>query len=571
MNQDDDNRRLMLAAALCLLVVGVWGLLKEPQPSTPPTAEAPTETSTTSSTASVPAVDTASVAVSAPTPGSGTQRMAPTVEKHRYAGAIETGSEPVAFEATFSNRGGGLVGYLLPDYFERDADNRPTESPIRLADQRPDAFGQMGGIVFGAGTTFAFPELPVYETVEAEDGRYVYRFQTEEGVVVTREWSVQDGLLEGAVTVQNGSSSPQSHSLGWTLALDAPEGVQSDSSWFSFSFPTDHLEGLCWTDGSVERAALSSLVSETEQYDESVRWVAVDRQYFVAGLVPRDRDEVDCLMEARDDTVRVLARLDPVDLRPGESRRHTFTMYLGVKKPDILTRVDAQLEDAIDYTLLGMSLAPLCVFLLWILGLFQQLTGSWGLAIIGLTVLVKSVTFPLNQKQGKSMRAMTALRPEMELIRTKFAEDRQRQSEELMKLYRKHNVNPAGGCLPMLIQMPIWFALYRSLWVSVDLYQEPFLWLSDLTVGDPYFALPLLLMLVMFLQQRILPTAMDPAQQKMMQYFMPLMFGMFMVALPAGLCLYILVNTLLTIVQQHFINRSIGPPSGGTSPAAQPS
>ena len=136
-----------------------------------------------------------------------------------------------------------------------------------------------------------------------------------------------------------------------------------------------------------------------------------------------------------------------------------------------------------------------------------------------------------------------------------------------MRLYREHNVNPAGGCLPILIQMPIWFALYRSLWVSVDLYQQGFLWIEDLTTRDPLYILPIALVIVMFLQQRMTPTTMDPAQQKMMQYTMPILFGAMMLALPAGLCFYILVNTLLTIVQQHFINKSIGPIGGPAASA----
>jgi YidC/Oxa1 family membrane protein insertase len=164
---------------------------------------------------------------------------------------------------------------------------------------------------------------------------------------------------------------------------------------------------------------------------------------------------------------------------------------------------------------------------------------------------------------------MSALKPEMDKIREKYPDDRQRQSEEMMRLYKEHNVNPAGGCLPVLLQMPIWFALYRALWVSVDLYQEGFLWIGDLTTRDPYWILPITLMVVMFLQQKMMPAAMDPAQQKIMMYTMPLFFGFLMSALPAGLCFYILVNTLLTILQQQIINKSMGPPSGARKPAAQ--
>jgi YidC/Oxa1 family membrane protein insertase len=138
----------------------------------------------------------------------------------------------------------------------------------------------------------------------------------------------------------------------------------------------------------------------------------------------------------------------------------------------------------------------------------------------------------------------------------------------MMRIYREHNVNPASGCVPVLLQMPIWFALYRALWVSVDLYQESFLWIPDLTARDPLWILPVTLVAVMFLQQKMTPTAMDPAQQKMMLYVMPLLFGSMMSALPAGLCFYILVNSLLTIVQQHFINKSIGS-LGGPPPAQE--
>ncbi|MEO1336047.1 MAG: membrane protein insertase YidC, partial [Myxococcota bacterium] len=243
-----------------------------------------------------------------------------------------------------------------------------------------------------------------------------------------------------------------------------------------------------------------------------------------------------------------------------------FTAYFGVKKPSLLTRVDAGLEGAIDYTLFGgLNLAPLCTVLLWILGIIYSLTGSWGIAIIGLTILVKLVLFPLNQRSMKSMRALSALKPEMDKLREKYKGDQQRQNEEMIRLYREHNVNPAGGCLPLLLQMPIMFALYRALWASVDLYQQEFLWVSDLTTRDPFWILPLTLVAVMFIQQKTTPTTMDPAQQRVMLYMMPLMFGFFMAALPAGLCLYILANTVLTIAQQHLINRTIGPVGGPPS------
>ena len=162
------------------------------------------------------------------------------------------------------------------------------------------------------------------------------------------------------------------------------------------------------------------------------------------------------------------------------------------------------------------------------------------------------------------MRAMSKLKPQIDALKEKFPDDRQRQSEEMMKLYRDHNVSPASGCVPMLIQMPIWFALYRALWVSIDLYQESFLWIPDLTSRDPYWILPAILVIVMFLQQKMTPTTMDAAQQKMMmtggtaqqeqqkfmQYFMMGFFFLIFNGFPSGLNLYYTLFNLLTIVQQ---------------------
>ncbi|MEM1023918.1 MAG: membrane protein insertase YidC [Myxococcota bacterium] len=570
MNQEDDNRRLLLAAALCLGVLGGWQLMFSKPPQDPgPSAEdqavvsatvAATGTSSVGKTDGVQSVTTSTA--------SGTLdivRAEP--QRSRFEGSVQVDGRDIRYEVALTNVGGGLDGFELPTFFERDEDNRRTDEPIRLADpvqgtdRGPD--GQMGGLLFGEGTTFTVGKRPVYEVEEKADG-VVYRLRTPEGVVVEREWTVsrESGLLEGAVTVRNESAQPQSHVLQWVTALEAPASIKEGGGWLAnFGAPPDHLQGLCWTDGSVKREGWKDLQKEPERYAEDVRWVAVDRQYFVGALVLRDRTEASCRLDAEGERVSAMAELSPVRLVPGEERRHKFTMFLGVKKPDLLTLANAELESAVDYTILGLNLAPLCAFLLWILGIFHDLTGSWGLGIIGLTVLVKGVLFPLTQKQGKSMRAMSALKPEMDAIREKFSGDQQRQSEELMRLYRKHNVNPAGGCLPLLLQMPIFFALNKAMWVSVDLYQEPFLWMSDLTIRDPYWILPVFLMVVMFVQQRMLPSTMDPAQQKVFQYVMPLVFGSMMAALPAGLVVYILVNTLLTIVQQHFINRSIGPPA----------
>ncbi len=563
MEETEHNQRLIRAALVCFLVVSVWWFLFPP---TPPkrsvSASAAVETST--ATAEIGAAPTPVAA-----PSEVTQNVKP--ELFVFEGEVPDEDESLAampFRLALTNVGGGIETFELPGYRERDGDNQPLDEPIRLtmpAAAEADLKSQMAGIEFLEGTTFTYPRRAIYEVVQKSADGVRYRFVTPEGVEVEREYRLNKSSFEVelAVTVRNKSAQPQRHRLEISSAQRTTEAM--DSGGFLFMPPPDHLNGMCFTDGSVERETQQALEEDTEKFRDSVKWIATDRQYFLAAIIQRDGAEAECTLSGGQRVAKASMALPEVTLRPGEERRHKFTAYLGVKKPELLTRVDSQLEASIDYSIMGLDLAPLCEGLLLILGFIYGLTKSWGLAILGLTVLVKVALFPLNQRSGKSMRAMSALKPEMDKLKEKFPDDRQRQSEEMMKLYRTHNVSPASGCVPMLLQMPIWFALYRSLWVSVDLYQQPFMWIPDLTARDPYWILPVVLVGVMFLQQKMTPTTMDAAQQKMMMYIMPLMFGGMMAALPAGLCFYIFVNTVLTIVQQHFINKSIGPIGGSPS------
>lgn len=568
MEDSSHTQRLILAAILCFAVIIVWEhFFPSVSPNTPvvvsedagpgPAGPAATSGGTTSSTVAAIAA--------APT---GPKETA--VESFDFKGEVKgADGKPIPFELSLTNVGGGIERFALPSYFERTNVNERTENPIHLAemDMGPSLERQMAGIELVGESTVRLPKRPVYEVVEKTESRVRYRYRTPEGLVVEREYSMSPDsfAIEMAVTLRNDSGKPQNVQLQIRSVLERSASAESA---FFFAPAPDHLSGLCYTDGKVEREAQQSLADEARRFERGVKWVAMDRQYFVAAIVQRDGSDAECRLSGSGRSAAAALVMPLTKLDAGEEKRHKFTSYLGVKKPELLTRVDAQLESAIDYTILGLNLAIICEGLLAIMALIFGFTGSWGVAILGLTFLVKLILFPLNQRSGKSMRAMSALKPEMDLIRVKFPDDRQRQSEEMMRLYQKYNVNPASGCVPILVQMPIWFALYRALWVSVDLYQADFLWIPDLTARDPIYVLPALLILVMFVQQKITPTAMDPTQQKIMLYMMPLLFGSMMVFLPAGLVFYILVNSVLTILQQHFINKSIGPAAGPSS--AQP-
>jgi YidC/Oxa1 family membrane protein insertase len=187
--------------------------------------------------------------------------------------------------------------------------------------------------------------------------------------------------------------------------------------------------------------------------------------------------------------------------------------------------------------------------MLWLLRLFYNLTGIWGVAIILLTVVVKVVTLPLTFKQMRSMKKMREVQPELEALKKKYADDRVRQAQEMQALFQRAGVNPLAGCLPMLIQLPIWIALYAMLNTAVELYREPFLWLPDLTQQDPYYIVPLAMGALMYFQMKIQPSGVDNEQAKMMAWMMPIIFTVMMLFLPSGLCVYIFANVLLSLVQ----------------------
>ena len=225
--------------------------------------------------------------------------------------------------------------------------------------------------------------------------------------------------------------------------------------------------------------------------------------------------------------------------------------YIGPKEYDKLYAIDPQLTNVIEYGFFTFIAKPMFLFLKYI----NSVIGNWGWTIVVATILIKLFLFPLTFKGMASMNKMKELAPKMKELREKYKGEPQKLNAKMMELYKKHRVNPMGGCLPMLIQIPIFFAIYRVLLNAVDLKAEPWiLWIHDLSLKDPYFILPILMGATMFWQQKITPTNFtDPMQEKIMK-FLPLIFTFFFVTFPAGLTLYWFVNNLFTVAQQYYVN-----------------
>jgi YidC/Oxa1 family membrane protein insertase len=286
-------------------------------------------------------------------------------------------------------------------------------------------------------------------------------------------------------------------------------------------------------------------------------WLGLDQHYFVSAALPTP-EMGECVFFRGPIAGATGAALRlPVDRQLDVA----FKVFKGPKQLDLLRALGRDVDSAVDYGPVTNLFAFFARILLWVMRTLEAFVGNWGVAIILLTVVVKVLLYPLTAKSMQSMNEMRKLQPEIEKLKAKHGDDKEKLNMAVMQLYQQHKVNPLGGCLPMLIQMPIWFALYATLQTSVELYREPFLWLRDLTQYDPYYILPLAMGASSFLMQKLSPQPADNAQAKMLLYFMPAFFTLIMLKLPSGLTLYILVNNVLSIAQQQWLMRRQAAPA----------
>jgi YidC/Oxa1 family membrane protein insertase len=284
-----------------------------------------------------------------------------------------------------------------------------------------------------------------------------------------------------------------------------------------------------------------------------VVWGSLQSKYFMTAAVPLSGAAEKIRVAMNGDLLESVLVAPALQLPPGGYRQFDYLLFFGPKDHELLKVADHRLDEAVHFGFFDLLAKPL----LYVLVFFYGFLKNYGLAIILLTVIIKLLFWPLTHKSFASMKAMQKLQPEMQKLRDKFKNDKERLNRELMELYKTHRVNPLGGCLPMLVQIPVFFALYKVLLDSIALRQAPFmLWLTDLSAKDPYYITPLLMGASMFVQQKMTPTTADPMQAKIFM-FMPVIFTFLFLNFPSGLVIYWLVNNLLTIAQQYYINRRL--------------
>jgi YidC/Oxa1 family membrane protein insertase len=283
-------------------------------------------------------------------------------------------------------------------------------------------------------------------------------------------------------------------------------------------------------------------------------WIAIIQHYFVSAWLPKAGMEREFFTSRVSDNLYSAGVVVPVaSIAPGATTTIDVPLYIGPQETDKLRKVAPGLDLVVDYGWLTILAAPLFWLLRWI----HSLVGNWGWSIILLTVMIKLVFYPLNAKAGRSMAQMKVLAPKMEKLKQMYGEDRQKLNQAMMELYKTEKINPLGGCLPIVVQIPVFIALYWVLLASIELRHAPWLgWIQDLSGPDPYYILPIIYAVSMFVQTKLNPQPTDPVQARIM-LIMPIMFSVFFLFFPSGLVLYWVVQNLLSILQQWHINRTL--------------
>ena len=392
-----------------------------------------------------------------------------------------------------------------------------------------------------------------YDIDGNQELRVPLTWTNDQGVTVTKTYVFRRGLYSIGLeyNVQNHGDAQ------WQVAPYAQllrNDPRTKSSMFNVESRAFH--GPAMDDGTKYRKLDLAADSEDSHLSREVTngWIAAVQHQFVSAVIPPKDLKYHFTMSLAGDQYLLTGTGPSVTVLPGGSTRFGETLYIGPKLQSQLESISPRLDRVADYGVLTVLAQPLFNALEW----FHGITGNWGVAIIIVTLLLKLVFYPLSEASGRSMAKMKLLSPRIKNLQETYKEDREKMSRAMMDLYKREKVNPASGCLPMIIQIPVFFAFYQVLLESVEMRQAPFaLWIHDLSSRDPLFILPAIMAGAMFLQTRINPnTGMDPVQQKVFM-FMPLVMSFTFAFFPAGLVLYWVTNTVLSIAQQWNINRRI--------------
>jgi YidC/Oxa1 family membrane protein insertase len=458
------------------------------------------------------------------------------------------------FEVNIDTKGGDVVKTVL---LKHDAEHKSDDKFVLLS-QEPTVYVAQSGLIGRNGPDASTEGRPIYHIektewiMDGDDLTVPMTYTSKDGLEVTKTFYFQRNKhsIDVAFNIKNTSSKTLEFVPFYQLKQDfsTEEG--------SMMMPTYRGGAFSTSEESYEHYDLDDMKDEKLNEDTLGGWVGMIQHYFVSAWVPaKDQNNNIFTKVVGNGQYGIIGVKSPtIVIQPGETIENKATLFSGPKNQEELSTLHDTLDLTVDYGMLWFISQILFSLLITIYGF----VGNWGIAIILITVFVKMLMYPLTKKQYESMAKMRALQPKMAKLKERFGDDRQKFGQATMELYKKEKVNPMGGCLPLLLQMPIFLALYWVFLESVELRHAPFgLWISDLSASDPYYILPALFGLSMFTMQKLSPSpTTDPMQQKMMLW-MPVIFSVFFVMFPAGLVLYWFISNVISILQMLFIYRNI--------------
>ncbi len=455
------------------------------------------------------------------------------------------------FTMLFDTKGAQIVGAKL--HLSQEDDPNKIQDFV-LLDDGLNIYTVQSGLVGPNGINYpnqnTIFRLVSEQTDMTGDSLNVVFEAESDGLKLTRTYTFYHGTFKIDVndTVTNISSEPQTPSIYLQIThdnQDAGGGTYFDSAFNGFAMYTDQ--------GRFEKISFSDITKNngSEITNANDGWISYIQQFFVTAWVPEEGKErfYDTRQISKD--LYAISSIEPLGtVQPESSVSSNSVLWVGPQDQKQLSEISPHLDLVVDYGWLTIIAKPMFELMTWL----HSFIGNWGWTIVVLTVIIKIVLYPLSAASYRSMARMKNVAPRMQALKEKFGDDKQKLNQAMMELYRTEKINPMGGCLPILLQIPIFLTLYRVILASVELRGAPWiLWIHDLSVADPYYILPAIMTATMFLQFKLNPTPPDPMQARIMM-IMPLVFGAMMFMFPAGLVLYWVVNNILSIAQQQFIN-----------------
>ncbi|MCJ0880236.1 membrane protein insertase YidC [Vibrio sp. CCB-PB317] len=452
--------------------------------------------------------------------------------------------------------GGDVVHANLNEY---SAELDSSDSFVLLKDAQGHQFIAQSGLVGPQGIDLSSTNRPHYNVsadsftlADGQDELRVPMTFTTNGIEYTKTYIFKRGSY--ALNVEYDVVNNSGNNATFGMYAHLRQNLMDDGG--SITMPTYRGGAYSTEDTRYKKYSFDDMQDRNLSLNlaDGQGWAAMIQHYFAAAWIPRNEPGTNLYTRVIGNLGDIGVRMPNKTIATGDQAKFEATLWVGPKLQDEMAEVAPNLDLVVDYGWLWFIAKPLHMLLSFI----QSFVGNWGVAIICLTFIVRGAMYPLTKAQYTSMAKMRMLQPKLQAMRERIGDDRQRMSQEMMELYKKEKVNPLGGCLPLILQMPIFIALYWALMESVELRHSPFFgWIHDLSAQDPYYILPLLMGASMFLIQKMSPTTVtDPMQQKIMT-FMPVMFTFFFLFFPSGLVLYWLVSNIVTLIQQTLIYKGL--------------